>query len=250
MIYTGPMASLLVQQKGKRAQVFELNRNNVLIGRGKDTQLLLPDISVSRHHCRIVQQDDGYTLQDLGSQNGTSVNREAVKGERPLTDGDEIEVGKFLLVFRHEAASAEEPVDTSKLGLYEVDARTSFLEKVSSLKGEGAHSTTALSQTQMVRIRKSLNLKDTAVLVDADDQTKAWKPGEEGVQFGKHGIPVLSMGIGGSVVITWTGSAHRITRRSGFFTKVLVNDQSIEAANLKPGDTLMVGKSRFVYKVG
>ena len=245
------MASLLVQQKGKRAQVFEINRNNVLIGRGKDTQLLLPDISVSRHHCRVVQREDGYALKDLGSQNGTSVNGKVVQGECRLADGDKIQVGKFLLVFRNEAErQGEDPADTSKLGLYEVDARTSFLEKISSLRGDEAHSTTALSQTQMVRIRQGLHLKDSAVIVDAQDASKTWKPGEDGLEFGSPGIPVKSLGIGGSVVVTWTGSAHRITKQSGFFTKLLVNDQAAEAANLKSGDKIAVGKSRFVYKAG
>jgi len=53
---------------------------------------------VSRRHAEIVRQGESYLVRDAGSLNGTYVNRERID-EAPLTNGDEVQVGKFKLVF-------------------------------------------------------------------------------------------------------------------------------------------------------
>ena len=84
------MAKLVIQRKGKPSKTYLVEYRNVLIGRGKDTQLLLPDISVSRHHARLVRREQGYVLIDLGSQNGTTVNGQRIN-EHLLQPDDEID---------------------------------------------------------------------------------------------------------------------------------------------------------------
>jgi pSer/pThr/pTyr-binding forkhead associated (FHA) protein len=66
-----------------------------LIGRSADCHVRLPSGFVSRHHCGVVVDDDARAvrIRDLGSQNGTFVNNERVKGTRPLHDGDKLVVG-------------------------------------------------------------------------------------------------------------------------------------------------------------
>ena len=89
---------LVIQRRGRRPQVFRLVQPTVIIGRGKGTDLLLPDISVSRQHAQVDRlDDDGHKIVDLGSQNGTKVNGQKVKEQR-LKDGDELQIGKFMLV--------------------------------------------------------------------------------------------------------------------------------------------------------
>jgi hypothetical protein len=68
------------------------------IGRAPESDLFLDDITVSREHAVIEREPDGIYIRDLGSLNGTYVNRQRVTHSR-LRDGDEVQVGKFKLTF-------------------------------------------------------------------------------------------------------------------------------------------------------
>ncbi|MHB8463944.1 MAG: FHA domain-containing protein [Acidimicrobiales bacterium] len=67
-------------------------------GRHPDCDIFLDDITVSRHHAEFSKVAAGYVVRDVGSLNGTYVNRERVD-EAPLTPGDEVQIGRFKLVF-------------------------------------------------------------------------------------------------------------------------------------------------------
>ena len=69
------------------------------IGRHPDSDVFLNDITVSRRHVEVERSGDGYRIRDVGSLNGTYVNRELIESERPLVNGDEVQVGRFKLVF-------------------------------------------------------------------------------------------------------------------------------------------------------
>ncbi|MDW8069506.1 MAG: FHA domain-containing protein [Anaerolineae bacterium] len=84
---------MLVVLEGETAgQRWLIREDQVLIGRGSDCHIILPERQVSRHHARIERTADGrYLLYDLGSKNGTWVNGEEVRASpRLLQDGDEI----------------------------------------------------------------------------------------------------------------------------------------------------------------
>lgn len=86
---------MLVVYEGELAgQRWLIERDGILIGRGSDCDVVLPERQVSRHHARIKQTAEGsYVLHDLGSKNGTHVNGEEVKDKpRLLRDGDEIQI--------------------------------------------------------------------------------------------------------------------------------------------------------------
>jgi pSer/pThr/pTyr-binding forkhead associated (FHA) protein len=71
----------------------------VRAGRHPESDIFLDDITVSRRHVVISRDDDGtYTLRDVGSLNGTYVNRERID-EATLSPGDEVQIGKFKLVY-------------------------------------------------------------------------------------------------------------------------------------------------------
>jgi len=72
---------ILVVQEGQLAgKRWPLNRSELTIGRGEDCDIVLPDRQVSRHHFRVVRDDDGYNVEDLGSKNGTYINGAPVRG--------------------------------------------------------------------------------------------------------------------------------------------------------------------------
>ena len=84
---------ILVVQEGQLAgKRWSLNRTEFVIGRGEDCDIVLPDRQVSRHHFRVVHDDNGYSVEDLGSKNGTYINGAPVRGSMQLQDGDEIQV--------------------------------------------------------------------------------------------------------------------------------------------------------------
>ncbi|MBA8794948.1 pSer/pThr/pTyr-binding forkhead associated (FHA) protein [Friedmanniella endophytica] len=92
-------SALLIVQRGANAgSRFLLNTDEIKAGRSQDAEIFLDDISVSRKHAVFLRSEEGIVVRDVGSLNGTYVNREMVD-ERLLHDGDEVQIGKFRLVY-------------------------------------------------------------------------------------------------------------------------------------------------------
>lgn len=91
---------MVVVRRGPNAgSSYVLDRPAVTAGRHPDSDIFLDDITVSRRHAVIDHQSNGdYLVRDVGSLNGTYVNRERVE-ERLLHGGDEIQIGRFILTF-------------------------------------------------------------------------------------------------------------------------------------------------------
>lgn len=84
---------IVVVQEGQLAgKRWPLNKPEFVIGRGEDCDIVLPDRQVSRRHLRVVRDEDGFSVEDLGSKNGTYVNGAPVRASLHLQDGDEIQV--------------------------------------------------------------------------------------------------------------------------------------------------------------
>jgi FHA domain/zinc-ribbon domain len=94
-----PGTALLVVRRGPNAgSRFLLDSDLTLIGRHPDSDIFLDDVTVSRRHAEFYRQGGRFTVRDVGSLNGTYVNRERIE-EADLSGGDEVQVGKFRLVF-------------------------------------------------------------------------------------------------------------------------------------------------------
>jgi hypothetical protein len=94
-----PAGGMLIVRSGPNAgSKFAVDKDVVTAGRHPDSDIFLDDITVSRRHVEVLRRPGGYVVRDVGSLNGTYVNRARVE-EAPLTDGDELQVGKFKLVF-------------------------------------------------------------------------------------------------------------------------------------------------------
>ncbi|MEP7285873.1 MAG: FHA domain-containing protein [Chloroflexota bacterium] len=90
---------VLVFQEGERAgQRWTLQTETLLIGRGNECDLVLPEKQVSREHIKIKLIDEQYYVEDLESKNGTWVNGQPLKGERLLKDGDEIHIALVVKI--------------------------------------------------------------------------------------------------------------------------------------------------------
>jgi Nif-specific regulatory protein len=81
-----------------RGRIFEINEDEVLIGRVPDAWVTIDHKSVSRHHCLLRREGDAFRLRDMGSRNGTVVNGEFAE-DRWLQHGDRVDVGNVSFVF-------------------------------------------------------------------------------------------------------------------------------------------------------
>jgi len=88
---------------------FELGGDVVRAGRASANDLQLEDAAASREHFELRRSGDVYCIRDLGSRNGTAVNGAHLEGERQLTHGDEITVGRTRLVYSEEGATEAVP---------------------------------------------------------------------------------------------------------------------------------------------
>jgi pSer/pThr/pTyr-binding forkhead associated (FHA) protein len=90
---------MLVVKRGPNAgSRFVLESEVTRAGRHPESDIFLDDITVSRRHAEFVRRPSGYLVRDVGSLNGTYVNRERVE-EGELHGGDEVQIGKFRLVY-------------------------------------------------------------------------------------------------------------------------------------------------------
>ena len=91
--------ALLVVLRGPNTGArFLLDDDQVMSGRHPDSDIFLDDVTVSRKHAVFTRTGGGFVVRDVGSLNGTYVNRELVD-EAVLRTGDEVQIGKFRLVF-------------------------------------------------------------------------------------------------------------------------------------------------------
>ena len=91
-------ASLEVIHLGEKGRVIELEEGEVLIGRGPECKIQLPDSNVSRKHARVVFRNEEYHVEDLGSTNGTYVNGIKVL-KCVLRRHDQIDIGAVKILF-------------------------------------------------------------------------------------------------------------------------------------------------------
>ena len=91
--------ALLVVLRGPNTGArFLLDDDEVISGRHPDSDIFLDDVTVSRRHAVFVRGEGGYQVRDVGSLNGTYVNRSLVD-EAVLRAGDEVQIGKFRLTY-------------------------------------------------------------------------------------------------------------------------------------------------------
>ena len=92
-------AMLYVKRGSNVGATYLLDTDVTRAGRHPDSEVLLDDVTVSRRHAEIQRQDGDFVLRDVGSLNGTYLNGKIADKTTRLVHGDEVQIGKFKLVF-------------------------------------------------------------------------------------------------------------------------------------------------------
>ncbi len=95
----GPGGVLVATRGPNAGSEFALEHVITTIGRHPESDIFLDDVTVSRRHVEVERTTTGYVVRDVGSLNGTYVNQTIIEGDTALTNGDEVQVGRFKLVF-------------------------------------------------------------------------------------------------------------------------------------------------------
>lgn len=91
------MATITVKLGSKQIASFEID-TSVIIGRSPDSDIQLDDSSASQTHALIDKEDEGFVIRDLGSTNGTFLNKKRIS-ESQLNPGDVIMIGRHFIFF-------------------------------------------------------------------------------------------------------------------------------------------------------
>jgi phosphoserine phosphatase RsbU/P len=100
------MASLVTVKGPNPGQAFSLHGETTSIGRQPDVDIYLESLAVSRQHARILRQNGGFFIEDLGSSNGTYLNGEKIQQRRPLGEEDMVQIGPYLLALRPDPSAS------------------------------------------------------------------------------------------------------------------------------------------------
>ena len=93
------MGMLIVRRGPNAGATYVLEQPVTQAGRHPESEIFLDDITVSRRHVEFAREAGSYTVLDVGSLNGTYVNKERIEDRVGLSNGDEVQIGKFKLVF-------------------------------------------------------------------------------------------------------------------------------------------------------
>jgi signal transduction histidine kinase/pSer/pThr/pTyr-binding forkhead associated (FHA) protein len=104
------MATLFVLQGRDKGKHYDLRGDSLTLGRDHNNPIQVSDNEISRRHAEIRKDEQGYSVADLGSSNGTFVNAEQVT-QRRLANGDRLQLGRTLLLFTDADERTEQPLE-------------------------------------------------------------------------------------------------------------------------------------------
>ena len=100
-----------------RGKMFELNQDEITIGRSDDRTICLKDPTVSTLHCKVTRNGDKFMIADAGSTNGTKINGTPLTSEQELQNGDIVRIGAFELLYDTEDKTMTMSIQKTQTGI-------------------------------------------------------------------------------------------------------------------------------------
>lgn len=107
------MPKLVCLSGMNKGEEYELSPGENLIGRSEKNHICVFDKKASRHHCKVIQDGENLSIEDLNSTNGLRLNNNFITGTRPLKVGDHIRLGQTVFLVSDRAAKQNEDVSAS-----------------------------------------------------------------------------------------------------------------------------------------
>jgi DNA-binding winged helix-turn-helix (wHTH) protein len=177
---------VLIAREGQlTGEKWTVDSDEMIIGRGSDCHIILPERQVSRYHAKVIHSNGKFSLVDLDSKNGTHLNGRQVKGSAPLRDGDEIQIALCVkLIFVGTDATVpltvEEQVPHGNLELVKA-------QRAVRINGKLLDPPLSLAQFRLLE-----TLYDSAgAVVDREAIVDAVWPGTDGLGVSEQAIDAL-----------------------------------------------------------
>lgn len=229
------MAKLTVMFGADPQSEHSLDKDSMKVGRAMDCDIVVDNLGVSRHHCTIVKEGEGWAVVDGGSNNGTYVGGTKIQ-KQVLKHGDRIVLGKHSLVFDAHGYASMNAVASAKKGPGAMGGEmTMFVDQAQLAKAmasEVGGKRMALALKQGGRDVVVPLLKEETSLGAADS-----------VDIPAKGFLVKP--IQAKVVKSQAG--HRVVAMGGW-RAVKVNGQKVADAPLKQGDVITIAGTNFTYR--
>jgi hypothetical protein len=162
-----------------------IDRDEFVIGRGSECDVMLPERQVSRQHVKILHENGRYQLQDLGSKNGTHLNGKQVTGTVPLQDGDEIQIALAVkLVFVGTDATLPLTFEAPSL---EGNMVLDEAQRAVFINGQELQPPLSLAQFRLLHLLYEAN----GAVCSRDDIIEVVWPGTEGIGVSEQAIDAL-----------------------------------------------------------
>jgi pSer/pThr/pTyr-binding forkhead associated (FHA) protein len=154
----GMEVTLLVLQGRPQRKSLVFPRGSYVFGRGMECQVRPNSEWVSRQHCQLLVTGDAASIRDLGSRNGTLINRERVMGERGLSNGDQLQIGPLVFEVRLEQTPSSS-VDLAGVLSTAVGTANSSSNCLESARAHAVGSQESVSDLHsMMDTRKSIDI--------------------------------------------------------------------------------------------
>lgn len=229
------MAKLTVMFGADPQSEHSLDKDQMKVGRAMDCDIVVDNLGVSRHHCTIVKDGEGWAVVDGGSNNGTYVGGSKVQ-KHTLKHGDRIVLGKHSLVYDQHGYAANAAAASAKKGPGAMGGEmTMFVDQAQLAKAmasEVGGKRMALALKQGGRDVVVPLLKDETTLGAADS-----------IDIPAKGFLVKPV----QAKVVRNQAGHRIVAMGGW-RAVKVNGQKVVDAPLKAGDVIQIAGTSFTYR--
>jgi pSer/pThr/pTyr-binding forkhead associated (FHA) protein len=222
----------------------EVDGEKLVMGRAEDCDITIDNLAVSRHHAIIEKIEGAYAISDLDSNNGTFVNGRRIDGHTTLNFGDEIGIGKHILVFDSHSKKAR-PVQAS-LAVAAASAQPDM--------DAGGRGTMFVEPEQMVKIQeKGATARKAHLQIVGSPNGQLIALEKSDIVFGKASS--CDIVVGGfftarrHAILSHLEQGVQLTNLATLLP-TQVNDNVIDSALLVDGDEIKIGKTRFIFRSG